>query len=270
MSAAPLFDVTVTRSGREEHVLRLGDDEPASAEIEEATAMQSADEALVGISAEDLHRVAVDAELEVCSFEEREKRVLDFEPFLALQRFVIQADLDRNSLIEIPEDALESIPELTPEELEALDEKALDEIILKSPKLESVPALTPEERKVLDFLTEIIRRVPLALACWRVQVALGMLRELRVSFPGEVLPDELADLLRRVGAAVSEPTKDTDLANLERREAILAAWKVRASLTRDERENLAGRLGYGYEAVPGSGWASIARLARKYRRTEAE
>lgn len=262
MSAAPPIDVTVTRSGREEHVLRLGEDAPGPAE------------ALVGISAEDLHRVAVDAELAVRLFEKRRRRVLDLEPFSKLQRFVIQANLDRNGLIEIPEDALESIPELTPEELEALDEKALDEIILKSPKLESVPAITRKEWKALDLLTEIIRNVPLALQCWRVQAALGTLRELYASFPGKALPDELVDLLRRIGTAISKPPKDPEheaASVSERRGAILAAWEERASLNAKSREDLAHRLGFVRDDMaPGGGWASLARLARKYRRTEAE
>jgi len=260
-AAAPLFDVTVTRSGREEHTLRL--DEPAP-----AAAVRIED--LVGTSAEDLLRVAVAAELAVRLFEKRKRRVLDLEPFSKLQRFVIQASLDRNSLMEIPEDSFS----LTLEELEALNEKALDEIILKSPKLESAPAITRKEWMALDLLPEIIRNVPLALQCWRVQAALGTLRELYASFPGKALPDELADLLRRIGTAISKPPKDPEheaASVSERRGAILAAWEARTSLNRDERENLAARLGYVREPMsPGSGWESIARLARKYRWTETE
>jgi hypothetical protein len=282
VSAAPRFDTAPGRLRlrrvafarltriREEHVLRLGDEPALSEEVPKTAAMVRIED-LIGTSAENLLRVAVNAELAVRLFEKQAKRVLDLEPFSKLQRFVIQADLDRNAFIEIPEDALESIPELTPEELEALDEKALDEIILKSPKLESAPAITRKEWKALDFLTEIIRKVPLALACWRVQVALGTLRELRASFPGKVLPDKMEILLTAIGRAVSEPPKDSDLANLGRREAILTAWEARTSLNQDERENLAALLGYVREPMsPGSGWASIARLARKYRRTEAE
>jgi hypothetical protein len=284
MSAVPLFDVTVTRSGREEHLLRL---EHEREEHEPAVLA----EALVGISAENLYRLAVNAELAVLRFETREKRALDLEPLFALQRFVIQENLDAVSMVEIPEDALDSIHELTAEDwkaltaegrkaLEALGEEAPDETIENSPKggrkapyfkLESVPALTPEQWKALDFLAEIIGKVPLALACWRVQAALGTLRELHSSFSGKVLPAKLDVLLRHVGGAVSKPSKDTALAHLERRGAILTAWEARASLSPNEREDLAARLGYVREPMsPGSGWASIARLARLYGPKKAE
>lgn len=264
---APPFNVTVHRDGREDHVLWLGGEAPPTERSEahagrrtiwtdeekallfgrpEDTPAARRDAAIqgltrqaeaLGISVVNLINEALLAEIDVRDFERRTGRALEMERFVGVAR-----------LMRVMDDA---------RDCERKTGKPLTSV-------EELHREIAEGWKSLDVLKEIFQNVPRALECWRVRYALEWLRAPRLLREEKGTPRELKALLRRIGAAIADPTKIPRLKPDPRRERIYDAWGGRAFLGSEAREDAARALGFRSSEEGSGAWASLARVARRY------
>jgi len=254
MSAVPLFDVTVTRAGREEHVLRLGEDEHVRQDDAAGEPTDTVTRKLTGLVG--LHLGGLDLDprsvtvTETIYTPEARRR----ERGERLLNYVRQAEALGIDVVNILSDLL-----LAEDHVRAFEQRTGRALKRFVPTQGASALLTPEDWKALAYLAEIIRAVPRALSCWRVLTTLEWLRSARSERAVRDLPPELTPLLDEIGKKIARPSRWWNREQLEKQREILNVWEARSSLNRDEREATAVALGLG----PLNAWKTLAREARR-------
>ena len=305
MSAAPLFDVVVHRSGRENHVLRLGNDEHEPRGLRDPLhrdKTQGRRPRVLADEEEKLLEVAKDLKRAQSARPSKQGRLGALECLrAALRAQEIEAD-SKNPVLTVrvvPYDSVNQNVEqcaytlayareaselgisaagLLSQACEA--ERAvrglekltvpfdMESVMRRDPRRLDLP---PEGWEALDVLSKIIHYVPRALDCPRVRYGLRWLQNARCVRAENAVPNELKRLLRRIGESVAKPPKDKGKGPwwepvTERERAILRAWSERERLNQEERERRAEALGFRSE--PGEGidaWDSLSRTVRRWR-----
>lgn len=264
MSAAPRVDTAPSRPRlrrvafarlariRKGHVLRLEDGEPAPA-VREGPGLTEAQERLERFTVKEMASFLQKPEKH--STAERDALILAYAR--QVEALGIAAEILLSEAAGAEREVLR---------FERWSGRALD-VMRFSLTREGFACLTPEEWKALNVFPEIIRKVPNALGCPRVRLALKWLHASHILFKDKELPHELGELLDDIGKAIASPKKNTGWKQSEREKAILFVWRMRKHLSHDARQKAAKALGLGSnlsKKEESDAWNSVERQAKRY------